>query len=45
MHLMETNDLVRETGKDCNVDNSRADANKVEVVTSDKKVKNKKFTA
>jgi len=45
MHLMETNDLVRETGKDCNVDNSRADANKVEVVTSADKVKKGKFTA
>jgi hypothetical protein len=44
MHLMETNDLVRETGKDCNVENSRADANKVEVVTSAEKVKKKKFT-
>ena len=45
MHLMETNDLVRETGKDCNEENVRADANKVEVVTSADKVKNKKFTA
>lgn len=45
MHLMETNDLVRETGKDCNAENSRADANKVEVVTRSDKVKTKKFTA
>ena len=45
MHLMETNDLVRETGKDCNAENSRADANKVEVVTSADKVKKGKFTA
>ena len=45
MHLMETNDLVRETGKDCGATNSRADANNVEVVTNDKKVKKTKFTA
>ena len=46
MHLMETNDLVRETGKDCNDVNGpvRADANKPEVVTRDKKVKTSKFT-
>lgn len=42
MHLMETNDLVRETGRDCNVTESRADANSVEVVTADDKVKKAK---
>lgn len=45
MHLMETNDLVRETGKDCNTMNVRADANSVEVVTSADKVKKEKFNA
>jgi hypothetical protein len=45
MHLMENNDLVRETGKDCNEENKRADANGVEVVTSASKVKSSKFTA
>lgn len=45
MHLMESNDLVRETGKDCNEVNARADANSVEVVTREDKVKNNKFTA
>ena len=44
MHLMETNDLVRETGKDCNETNARADANGVEVKTSSDKVKKAKFT-
>lgn len=46
MHLMETNDLVRETGQDCNDDKGavRADANRVEVVTADKKVKTSKFS-
>ena len=46
MHLMETNDLVRETGQDCNDDKGpvRADANRVEVVTSADKVKTSKFT-
>ena len=46
MHLMETNDLVRETGQDCNDDKGpvRADANRVEVVTADKKVKTAKFS-
>ena len=45
MHLMETNDLVRETGQDCNEVNKRADANSVEVVTSEDKVKTSKFSA
>ena len=45
MHLMESNDLVRETGKDCNTTNVRADANSVEVVTSEAKVKKEKFNA
>jgi hypothetical protein len=45
MHLMESNDLVRETGKDCNETNTRADANSVEVVTASDKVKKSKFTS
>ena len=44
MHLMESNDLVRETGKDCNEAQSRADANSVEVKTSADKVKSSKYT-
>jgi hypothetical protein len=39
MHLMESNDLVREVGKDCNVQNERVAARGVEVVTSSAKVK------
>ena len=47
MHLMESNDLVRETGQDCNDDKGpvRADANRVEVVTASDKVKKTKFTS
>ena len=42
MHLMESNDLVRATGKDCNEQNARADAKSVEVVTAKSKVKKSK---
>ena len=45
MHLMESNDLVRETGKDCGEVGARADANSVEVKTSEDKVKISKYTA
>lgn len=39
MHLMESHDLVRESAKECNDEATRADANDVEVVTSQDKVK------
>jgi hypothetical protein len=39
MHLMESHDLVRESGKECNEEAKRANANDIEVVTSDSKVK------